>query len=222
MKATTWIAALVLTLMLPAICSAASYTVTDLGTLGGPQSVAYGINDSGQVVGTSAPVGFAPRHAFLYSGGVMKDLNDLVSGGGSATLGIAYGINDSGQITGMGGPGYGAFLFSGGGVQDCGTLYGNSSRGYAINASGEVVGGSDHAFLYSGGVMQDLNSLIDPLFGWALNNAWAINNSGQIVGEGTIDGQVHAFLATPVPEPSSFVLAAFGIIGLVVWRRRKR
>jgi len=31
-----------------------------------------------------------------------------------------------------------------------------------------------------------------------------------------------AFDFTPVPEPSSFVLSAVGLIGLVVWRRRKR
>ena len=50
---------------------AGDYTITDLGTLtmgGGGYSDAYGVNNSGQVVGSSeymAPV----SHAFLYSNG---------------------------------------------------------------------------------------------------------------------------------------------------------
>ena len=45
---------------LPTLCSAASYTVTDLGTIGGSSSAAYGLNDSGQVVGDGGNVARLP------------------------------------------------------------------------------------------------------------------------------------------------------------------
>ncbi len=76
--------------------------MTDLGTLGGA-SVAYGINNSGQVVGLSAIAGSGNSHAFLYSGsGPMKDLNNLVAPSSGWTLTQANAINDKGQIVGTG------------------------------------------------------------------------------------------------------------------------
>src|SRR5262245_45113186 len=53
-----------------------SYTVTDLGTLGGKGSVACGINSRGQVVGFSS-IATGQLHAFLWSHGVMTDLGTL-------------------------------------------------------------------------------------------------------------------------------------------------
>ena len=81
--------------------------VADLGTLPAPYnhtSTAFGINDSGQIVGncfsSSSPTGaWTPPHAFLYSNGTMKDLNSLTSAPGF-TLCNAGAINASGQIIG--------------------------------------------------------------------------------------------------------------------------
>jgi probable HAF family extracellular repeat protein len=80
-------------------------TTDDLGTLGGPWSLATGIDDYGQVVGyASLPGDFGYIHAFLYSNGVMHDLNPLISTdsgcqltptGGSHTR---FGINNAGTI----------------------------------------------------------------------------------------------------------------------------
>jgi len=42
---------------------------------------------------------------------------------------------------------------------DLGTLGGNGSEAFAINNSGQVVGGSQHAFLYDGSTMRDLGTL---------------------------------------------------------------
>ena len=73
----------------------------DLGTLGGTFSTAQGINSSGQVVGWSDLASpFEPPHAFLYSGGVLYDLNNLIPLNSGLILTAAYGINDLGQIVG--------------------------------------------------------------------------------------------------------------------------
>ena len=69
--------------------------------LSGYASYAYGINNSGQVVG-SVVIGVTPYYAFLYSGGVMTNLNNLIIGGSGWTLQEATAINDSGQIVGYG------------------------------------------------------------------------------------------------------------------------
>ena len=56
------------------------YSVTDLGTLGGTASRAYGINNSGKVVGWAWYSNDIP-HAFLYSGSTISDLG-VISGSG--------------------------------------------------------------------------------------------------------------------------------------------
>jgi hypothetical protein len=43
----------------------------------------------------------------------------------------------------------------------------------------------------------DLNTLIPKNSPWYLQNAESINDAGEIVGTGLINGEPHAFLATP-------------------------
>ena len=77
--------------------------VTDLGTLGGANSVAMAINQSGQIVGT-AETATGAQHAFLYQNGKMQDLGVLNSNWSQAFWGVAYsqayGINNAGAIVG--------------------------------------------------------------------------------------------------------------------------
>src|SRR5215469_2506555 len=75
----------------------------DLGPLGGPDALAFLLNERGQVSGV-ANVNSSPSpncvlhlttHPFLWENGKMKDLGTL---GGSC--GLAVALNDLGQVTG--------------------------------------------------------------------------------------------------------------------------
>ena len=76
--------------------------LTDLGTLGGGSSYAYAINDSGSIVGYSWSDDEETPRAFLYTGGVLLDLNSLIPADCGWQLLNAYGINNAGQIVGTG------------------------------------------------------------------------------------------------------------------------
>jgi len=192
----------------------------------------YGINDSNQLVGS---VTYQPEDlndAYLYSAGAWTDLGP----------GASYAINASGQVAGSlmvlepGGPPYTqtgsyAFLYSGGATVNLGTLPGGkNSTGYAINASGQIVGSSDfggatatHGFYYNG-VMTDLNAIIsatDPLQPYVtLTDARGINDGRLIVANGVDSrtGQPHAYLlqGPPIgiaPASLSFASVAVGSTG---------
>jgi probable HAF family extracellular repeat protein len=174
-------------------------TIQGIGTLYGGESVAYGINAAGQVVGDSTDASGNNR-AFLYSGGTLTDIGTL--GGTDAR---ARGINNAGMIVGGSQPGPGfpddgahAFLYHDGTMQDLGTLGGGFSWAEAINDAGQVAGYSLtsgdtawHPFLYSGGVMHDLGS-----FGGLYSEAHAINAAGMVVGYSSFAefGFSHAFV----------------------------
>ena len=82
----------------------------DLGTLGGTNSYAYGINADGQMVGV-AQISSGALHAFLYTGGSMQDLNSLVKGlPPGVVLSAAEAINDQGWIAANGSDGYAYLL----------------------------------------------------------------------------------------------------------------
>jgi probable HAF family extracellular repeat protein len=82
-----------------------SYTITDLGTLGGTSSFAFGLNASGEVVGYSDVAGNTAQHAFLYGGGLNRCTSPLRqrvragcvairTGGTNAGLGVVFGVSD--------------------------------------------------------------------------------------------------------------------------------
>ena len=76
--------------------------MNDLGTLGGRTSFAYDINNHDQVVGNSQDASDFEHFAYLYSAGVMTNLNALIDPASGWTLYNATGINDSGQIAAYG------------------------------------------------------------------------------------------------------------------------
>ena len=75
----------------------------DLGVLTGfDDSYGYSINSLGAAVGDLYASGSMTYNAFLYQGGMLFNLNTLVSNGTGWTLENAFGINDAGQIVGDG------------------------------------------------------------------------------------------------------------------------
>lgn len=101
---------------------------------------------------------------------------------------------------------------------------------YDINKSGVVVGYGEinddldsRAFAWSpvDGLVNLNDRLVAPL-GMVLLGASGINEQGQIVGWGTLDGSPAGFLLTPVPEPSTPVLAVIGLATVSIAALRRR
>jgi probable HAF family extracellular repeat protein len=84
------------------IANCGTCPLKDLGTFAGSTSTlwGFGINDSGLVVGQSTFQ--STYHAFVYSGGKIKDLNKMIPAGSGWVLLSANGINSAGQIVGAG------------------------------------------------------------------------------------------------------------------------
>lgn len=182
-------------------------TMEDLGTLGGPDAVAYYLNAYGQVAGVSytnntpsPTTGNPTQDPFLWERGKMIDL-----GGLGGTYSVVAGLNNKGQVTGLsnlaGDQTYHPFLWDSGTMVDLGTLGGDSAYAYDLSDTGAVVGQSQtagnvasHAFLWSGGTMTDLGTLTADAAG--NSEAYAVNASGQVVGYGDLSGApyVSAFL----------------------------
>ena len=163
----------------------------DLGTLGGPDSVALLINESGQVAGQSYtsyipnPVSGVPTvNPFLWENGKMVDL-----GGLGGTFGGVGWLNARGQVVGnsnlSGDLTQHPFLWDHGVLTDLGTLGGTFGNAIHANDAGEIVGfattSGDQAvlgFLWKNGTMTNLN----PVDGDACSLGEHINSRGQIVG----------------------------------------
>lgn len=165
-----------------------------LGTLGGRDSRALGVNDAGRIVGV-ASVDSQTRHAFAYDGAELKDLGVLPGGKFSA----AYAVNAAGDAAGVAdtaGHINHPVRWHKGKIQDLGVFPGGGDgRALAINARGDVAGycgtaDGIHAFLYSRGHMRDLGVLrFDP------STANGLNDRGEVVGTSNISASGrHAFL----------------------------
>ncbi len=173
---------------------------------------AFGINNRGQVVGNSGVCANTTPPPYVSSSNAVLWEPDgtpvpLALGGSGASA-----INDHGDVSGTSATADGTpypFLWT---PESRTLLRLDTPNGFVgavnpccktINDRREIVGfmfGTDfnsHAFLWKDGTMVDLNDLIPKNSPWMLQSAAGINAAGQIAGQGLIQGEVHAFLATP-------------------------
>ena len=191
--------------------AATTYTITDLGSLGGGVAHGLAINASGQVTGDSVlstlvqvpcpPQRYGgpqkcfkhPDHAFVWSNGTMTDLGSL---GGLYSQGAA--INGSGEVVGYSagkdtGTG-GEFLWNGRNMKPLSA----PAEAYGINDSGQIAGQCRNSMFLQGyacvvssngaiTALPESNPAIECLY---INTiipanipaAVAINNNGQVLG----------------------------------------
>ncbi len=199
----------------------------------GDQLLLSSISDSGDMAGYSVNTSGMPPHALFFpvAGGEVDLGPGYSSGGGEPRVNLHGQVSFSSTVGGLHAFEYSAGVFTpldtaapGAGPQHLPLTYslakGISNTGDIVGEAGNNSGG--YAFLYHNNQMLDLNSLIAPTSGWILGSAVDVNDLGQVVGYGTDpNGNLSAFLLTPVPEPSSSALAAMGAVAFAGYLARR-
>lgn len=200
---------------------------------GTPSTVVNGVNDVGIAVGVSKglPVWWDAqgevheldvRPPNPYSGtfdpcaGLSDCYSLIITSGLNSYFGEITAINNFNAMVGRSSDG--SFLWHDGQL----TRLNNGSEEFnpaGINDLGDIVGSfSDGraAIRLADGTYIDLNASVGASDGWTFIEAVAINNAGHIAANATRNGITHAFLLTPVPEPSAalMLLAGLSILGL--------
>jgi probable HAF family extracellular repeat protein len=190
------------------------YTLTDVGTLGGPQSFinlpGFPITRQGAVLGTADTkvadsdypnfnpfiVGVADpytAHAFTWQNGKLTDLGALPGNNSSAVFqingsGVGAGMSETGALDpNTGYPAENAVLFKNGSVINLGTLPGgHESQATAINDRGQVAGFGDNGVRDPVSIFGPVNGPGDP--GWVTQTRSFIWQNGKMRDLGTLGG----------------------------------
>jgi probable HAF family extracellular repeat protein len=176
-----------------------------------------GINDRGEIVGSvnfgsSPPPGTGEFHSVLWTPKGQDYLVLDLGGFEGYFVSSAGHINNGGKVVGFSDSASSAgnihaYLWTGGPLQDLGTLPGGTFS-FTIwnNQRAQIIGGGDRAdrnvvdFVWQNGIMTDLNDLVPagtPLLGGL--GPGGINERGAIAETALLpDGSAVAFLLTPV------------------------
>ena len=193
-------------------------TVSDLGTLGGPDSTAVAVNDRGQVVGTSSTAG-GQLHGFLWCNGMLTDLGDF----------LPVDVNDRGQIAGYTsriGAQAASFRWQDGTLTDVGSLAAYTYAA-AIDLYGTVVGRagkvsiagvSDVGFVWRHGTFTELGT-----DGGVHNpTAVSLNDVGQVVGYAQTTADPVQFHPLRWQHGTVVDLTTVGVLPGIVWKVNNR
>ncbi len=143
------------------------YKLIDLGTLGGPSSIIFGLtgplNNAGEVTSCADTAALDPyfpndnpyfggdphvQDAFLWRHGSMHDLGSLPGGTGScgqwiSDSGIVVGASENGSFDTLAGyPAVNAVRWLNGKALNLGTFGGSESVAWAVNSRGQIAGGA--------------------------------------------------------------------------------
>ena len=143
--------------------------IVPLGSIGGRDTIGFGINSRGHVVGVSSfpaeeSAEIIPSHVFYYHDGRIEDLHLLFPG--LVTTTSANSINSRDEIVGS----------------------------WSNYFDAERV---DGAFLFRDGTVVDLATLLPPGSEWSIKTGNFISDAGHIVGTGYHQGNYRWYLLTP-------------------------
>ena len=218
---------------------------TMLDTPQGHDSIAYGVNNSGQIAGMAYSDYVGSNYATTWKGNEFQDLsvpNRITS---------ATDVNDAGVIVGNSDPTVSklptqAAIWDGTKFTELGILQGGKdSFAGAINNLNQVVGyGHDEtnrafALLWDEGQLYNLNDFLDAdakSQGWVLVTASDISDTGWVVGmsQNVYTGVYRGYLLSidggpvnggpiPIPEPetNAMLIAGLGFLAFIGRRRAK-
>lgn len=165
------------------------------GDFGGAFSdaYAYGLSDSGHVVGQAVGDLDDRLRGYVWQGGVMQEIGTF---GGAASTAVA--VSNQGIAVGtaeLPGGSVHAFAFREGVLHDLGTLGGANSWAADINDRGQIAGTAQQADGTNRAVIFDRRLVrVLPTPQGASSSTWSINRAGHTIGAYTLAGEGHAFL----------------------------